>query len=56
MVKKLAPIAKSPLKVKKPPQMSPDAKRTAREMHVDRKVMPSAIAKTLGRDLSCICR
>ena len=26
------------------------------EMHFDRKMMPSAIARTLGRDLSCICR
>ena len=36
--------------------MSPDEKRLAREMHLDRKMVPSAVAKTLGRDLSCICR
>ena len=41
---------------KKPPRMSPDEKRLAREMHVDQKMERSEIAKIFGRDLSSICR
>ena len=41
---------------KKPPRMTPDEKRLARELHFDRHEKPAAIARLLGRDLSCICR
>ena len=41
---------------KKPARMTPDEKRLARELHFDRHEKPAAIAKVLGRHLSCICR
>ena len=39
-----------------PPHMTAEAKRLAREMHLERHISRSAIAKTLGRDLSSVCR
>jgi hypothetical protein len=49
-------VKKTVLKEKKPPRMTPDEKRLAREMHFDRKVPPAQVAKAIGRDLSCVCR
>ena len=40
----------------KPPRMTGDEKRLAREMNFDRHEKPAAIARVLGRHLSCICR
>ena len=34
--------------------MTPDEKRIAREMHFDRGMAPVEVARSLGRDLSCI--
>ena len=42
--------------VGKPPRMSPDEKRLVREMHFDRFIKPADIARTIGRDLSCVAR
>ena len=41
---------------RKPPRMTPEEKRLVREMHFDREMPPAAVAKAVGRDLSCICR
>ena len=41
---------------KKPPRMTPDEKRIAREMHFDRGMPPVAVAKALGRGLSSVTR
>jgi hypothetical protein len=41
---------------KKPARMGPDEKRLVREMHFDRHMRPTDIAKAVGRDLSSICR
>ena len=50
------PLRGADIECKKPPRMTPDEKRLAREMHFDRHEKPAAIARVLGRDLSCICR
>ena len=42
--------------VAKPPRMTPDEKRLVREMHFDRHMKPADIARTVGRDLSCVVR
>ena len=42
--------------VAKPPRMTPDEKRIAREMDFDRGMPPVAVAEALGRGLSSICR
>ena len=50
-------IKKGPaFKEKKPPRMTPDEKRLAREMHFDRGMQPVQVAKCLGRGLSSVCR
>ena len=41
---------------KKPPRMTPDEKRIAREMHFDRGMPPVDVAKALGRGLSSVTR
>ena len=40
----------------KPARMTPDEKRLVREMHFDRLMKPADIARTVGRDLSCVAR
>ena len=42
--------------VGKPPHMPPDEKRLVREMHFDRLMKPADIARTVGRDISCVAR
>ena len=41
---------------RKPPRMTPDEKRLARELHFGRCIPPAEIARTLGRVLSCVVR
>ena len=55
-VGKAMKVKKSGLKQKKPPRMAQDEKRLAREMHFDRGIPRTDVAKALGRDLSCVCR
>ena len=40
----------------KPPRMTADEKRLAREMHFDRGLTQTEVSSALGRDLSCINR
>ena len=44
------------LQTRKPPRMTMDEKRLVREMHWERGMRPSEIARVVGRDLSSICR
>ena len=53
---KCAPKVKKHLVTAKPFHMSEAEKGLAREMHFQRKMLPSEVAKTLGRDLSAVCR
>ena len=49
-------VKKLYLKTKKSPFMSDEEKRLARDMHFNQHIARTQIAKTLGRDLGCVCR
>ena len=52
----LRPLPASAMDQQQPPRMSEDEKRLARTMHFDDHKAPTAIAATLKRSLSSICR
>ena len=56
MKRKARSVRKSTSKAKKPPRMTPDEKRIAREMHFERGMGRKDVATALGRDLSSICK
>ena len=56
MKRKARSVTKSTSKAKKPPRMTPDEKRIAREMHFERGMGRKDVATALGRDLSSICK
>jgi hypothetical protein len=49
-------LKKGSAETKKPPRMTADEKRIAREMHFEQKMKRTDVAKVLRRDLSSICR